>query len=173
MICEKCGNCIESALDCTEVDIDDFSDDETDDVNSIASFKENNSLHDDFDGSKGTDSEDSDTQANSELLIEADISESSEDLNCSKLISVFNPKTGWVTVRFFQKISGFGWVWVFTAPVWVGFRFLFFEKPGFRLGFGFFQNFNKFTGISRKILIKKNVKNGKNLSIHRIFCKKA
>jgi hypothetical protein len=42
---------------------------------------------------------------------------------------------GWV----FLKILGFGWVWVFAAPVWVGFRFLFFKKPGFRLGFGFFQ----------------------------------
>ncbi len=77
-----------------------------------------------------------------------------------------------VAVGVFQKISGFGWVWVFTAPVWVGFRFLFFEKPGFRLGFGFFQNFNKFIEILWKILIKKNVRNKENLSIHRIFCKK-
>jgi hypothetical protein len=46
---------------------------------------------------------------------------------------------GWV----FLKILGFGWVWVFAAPVWVRFRFLFFKKPGFRLGFGFFQNLKK------------------------------
>jgi hypothetical protein len=71
------------------------------------------------------------------------------------LSSVFNPKTGWVTVGFFQKISGFGWVWVFSAPVWVRFQFLFFEKRCFRLGFVFFQNFNKFMGISRKISMKK------------------
>jgi hypothetical protein len=43
---------------------------------------------------------------------------------------------GWV----FLKILVFGWVWVFAAPVWVRFRFLFFKKPGFRLSFGFFQN---------------------------------
>jgi hypothetical protein len=42
---------------------------------------------------------------------------------------------GWV----FLKILGFGWVWVFAAPVWVGFRFLFYKKPGFRLGFGFLK----------------------------------
>jgi hypothetical protein len=41
---------------------------------------------------------------------------------------------GWV----FLKFLGFGWVWVFVAPVWVLFWVLFFKKPGFRLGFGFF-----------------------------------
>jgi hypothetical protein len=60
---------------------------------------------------------------------------------------------GWV----FLKILGFGWVWVFVAPVWVGFRFLFYKKPGFRLGFGFFQKKNwKFSG-------KTVMKEGKNL----------
>jgi hypothetical protein len=28
--------------------------------------------------------------------------------------SVFNPKTGWVSVGFFQKISGFSWVLGFS-----------------------------------------------------------
>jgi hypothetical protein len=31
-----------------------------------------------------------------------------------QITSVFNPKTGWVTVGFFQKISGFGWVLGFS-----------------------------------------------------------
>ncbi len=56
---------------------------------------------------------------------------------------------GWV----FLKILGFGWVWVFAAPVWVGFRFLFFKKPGFRLGFGFFQKKEKWK-LSGKIVMK-------------------
>jgi hypothetical protein len=57
---------------------------------------------------------------------------------------------GWV----FLEILGFGWVWVFAAPVWVGFRFLFFKKPGFRLGFGFFQNLKKNWKFSGKIVMK-------------------
>jgi hypothetical protein len=69
---------------------------------------------------------------------------------------------GWV----FLKISGFGWVWVFAAPVWVGFRFLFFKKPGFRLGFGFFQNLKKNWKFSGKILMKeeKNLRKSFNSS---------
>jgi hypothetical protein len=47
------------------------------------------------------------------------------------------------------------WVWVFAAPVRVGFRFLFFKKPGFRLGFGFFQNVKKNWKFSGKIVMKK------------------
>jgi hypothetical protein len=38
-------------------------------------------------------------------------------------ISVFNPKTGWVTVGFFQKISGSGWVWLSKFRVKVGLIF--------------------------------------------------
>jgi hypothetical protein len=71
---------------------------------------------------------------------------------------------GWV----FLKILGFGWVWVFAAPVWVGFRFLFFKKPGFRLGFGFFfQNLKKWK-IPGKI-VKKEKKSKK--IIIQTYCK--
>jgi hypothetical protein len=54
---------------------------------------------------------------------------------------------GWV----FLKYLGFGWVWVFATPVWVGFRFLFFKKPGFRSGFGFFQNLKKIGKFQAKL----------------------
>jgi hypothetical protein len=58
----------------------------------------------------------------------------------------------------FSENFGFWLGLGFSAPVWVRFLFLFFKKPGFRLGFGFFQNFNKFMGISRKISMKKKRK---------------
>jgi hypothetical protein len=69
---------------------------------------------------------------------------------------------GWV----FLKILGFGWVWVFAAPVRVGFRFLFFKKPGFRLGFGFFSKLKKKWKFSGKIVMKeeKNLRKSFNSS---------
>ncbi len=97
MICEKCGNCIETAQDYTEVDTNEFSDTETEDVNSTPNF-ENDSLHDDSENSENTDSKDSDyeasdfdsedseSQANSELFIESDIDELIEDSNLNKAI---------------------------------------------------------------------------------------
>jgi hypothetical protein len=63
---------------------------------------------------------------------------------------------------------GYGWVWVFAAPVWVGFRFLFFKKPDFRLGFRFFKIKKK-----RKFLGKIVMKEEKNLRKsfnHERFC---
>jgi hypothetical protein len=52
---------------------------------------------------------------------------------------------GWV----FLEILGFGWVWVFAAPVWVGFRFLFFKKPSFRLDF--FKIYKKIGNFQAKL----------------------
>jgi hypothetical protein len=104
VICEKCGNCIETALDCTEVDIDDFLDDETEDVISTQNQRKD-SLHDDgSESSENTDynidndskdinykdsysgSEDSDPQANSEEFIESGSDELSKDSNLNKAI---------------------------------------------------------------------------------------
>ncbi len=102
VICEKCGNCIETAQDCTEVDINEYSDIKIDDENSIPKPRKD-SLHDD--GSKISEytdynidsdsndidykdsdsgSEDSDSQANSEEFIESNIDELSEDSNLNK-----------------------------------------------------------------------------------------
>jgi hypothetical protein len=97
VICEKCGNCIETAQDCTEVDTNEFSDIEIDDENSIPNF-ENDSLHDDSESSEDTDSKnsdyeasdsgsaDSDSQVYSEVFIESDIDELNEDSNPNKAI---------------------------------------------------------------------------------------
>jgi hypothetical protein len=104
VICEKCGNCIETAQDCTEVDINEYSDIdiESNDEKSISKPKKD-SLHDD--GSKISEysdynidndsdskdinyedsgSADSDSQANSEVFIDSDIDELSEDSNLNK-----------------------------------------------------------------------------------------
>ncbi len=98
VICEKCGNCIETAQDCTEVDTNEFSDIKIDDVNSTPNF-ENDSLHDDDSESSentdykdsdyrdsASDSEDSDSQVYSEVFIESDIDELNEDSNLNKAI---------------------------------------------------------------------------------------
>jgi hypothetical protein len=62
----------------------------------------------------------------------------------------------WVGLRLgFSKKNRFRLGLGFAVSVWVGFRFLFFEKFGSQLGFESFQNFNKFTVISRNILMKK------------------
>jgi hypothetical protein len=73
---------------------------------------------------------------------------------------------GWV----FLKILGFGWVWVFAAPVWVGFRFLFYKKPGFRLGFGFFQK-KKNWKFSGKTVMKEEKKTKKIIQFFKLIAK--
>jgi hypothetical protein len=57
---------------------------------------------------------------------------------------------GWV----FLEILGSGWVWVFAAPVWVGFQFFIFQKTRFSVGFWVFSKFKKNWKFSGKIVLK-------------------
>jgi hypothetical protein len=94
VICEKCGNSIEPALDtCSEADIDDYANNETDDIISTSKPKKDSvRVHDDnFDGFEDSDYKPSDSgseanssQAHSELLIE-EINILSDDSNPSRI----------------------------------------------------------------------------------------
>jgi hypothetical protein len=64
VICEKCGNCIETTQDCTEIDIDDYA------ANELKSCVKPEYASDDSDGL---------SDAHSEVVIEPDIREFDDD----------------------------------------------------------------------------------------------